>query len=409
MALGEPPVLRVGSSALQALHAESDDQEPRLALQDTIERWSDILVDGYGRGRAFRGSLILGVFRSRHRRQITRELKRTAVELMSGGAEVGGVVADPVPLVAYALLIESLPVSVEPASPEGVERINNLLLETNRAFHDLPEETAPLLADVFVLAVILGEAERYTDQLGLLGLRLGDETGPTRSRRKKYLIALAAAAGAAATLISGYTLGSSGGSGHASTARVTVTRNIGKTRTVHDAVRVVRTRTVPVTTTVVKKVVAPGASTKGHGATTTVRVVRTRTVPVTTTVVKKVVVPGPSTRAHVATTTVVRTTTLESPHAQAPPRTRTVVPASCASVVADGRRIALLAVSSFPLFAQYAKLASEAISATTARDTAKMAAITRQTNAIGQTLSSRAQQISRLGDEFEASSARCRS
>jgi hypothetical protein len=404
LAKGDPPALRVGASALRSLYDDTDDNRQRLAFQDTIQQRADLLLYGYRRGRAFHGSVILGVFRRRHRRQIARELKSIAVELMNAGADVGIAMTDPVPLVAYALLVESLPVSVEPASPEGVERINDLLLEISRAFQGLPEERVPLLSDAFALSVILGESERYTDQLGLLGLNLVEEAGPTAPRRRRFLIPLAAAAAAAATLVAGYVAGSSGG-GHAANGRITVTERIdntktvhlGTTKTVHDPVRIVRTRTrtIPITTTVVKKVAVPGA--------------RAATRVATTTVVLTTTVESPRTLTTTVASPRTLTTTVASPRAPVPaPRTKTVVPAACATAIANGRSIALLAISDFPLFAEYAKLASEAVAATTARDAAKMAAITKRTNAIGQTLSQRAQQISRLGDAFNAGSAQCR-
>ena len=85
-----------------------------------------------------------------------------------------------------------------------------------------------------------------------------------------------------------------------------------------------------------------------------------------------------------------------------------VVPATCTAAIADARQMALLAVNGFSQFSQYAKLASQAIPAAIAHNSSKMAAI-RQADRMHfcNSLTKRANEIARLGDEVSAAADQC--
>ena len=290
-----------------------------------------------------------------------------AVEAMSHGVNISGLTADTVPLVAYALLVGRIPAAGDPGSAEAEEFRNNLLLGVAGDAAALPAvELAPVFLDLVRLAAVLGEAQRYAEELSLTSLSFDE--APPRAMLGGYTVGVVVAVGGAAlaALLIGFVLGAAGG--HKS-AR-------GKTTTVIHTRVVTHTRVVPRTTIVT----------------------RTKSIPHTTTVTRDVP----------QVTTVTLTTTVHAaPAVAAPAVVKDVVPASCAQAIGDARAIALLAVGDFNLFSEYAKLASQAIPAAVSRDSATMASLTAQTDSIGSSLSQRAEQIARLGQAFDSSAAAC--
>ena len=106
------------------------------------------------------------------RQEIERLLKSSAVELMTDGADVRGLAANAVPLVAYSLFRGNLPVSSDAASSATVEKINNLLLGLADELSEEPRDTRLLLISLFRLTLLLGEAQEYADKLSLTTLSL---------------------------------------------------------------------------------------------------------------------------------------------------------------------------------------------------------------------------------------------
>ena len=269
-----------GRAAVRAGLAVRDERGVlHVGFPEFVDSWRHLLIEGYERGRILSGGIVLGVLKNQHRRQIRRELKVIAVELMGGGADVRGLTADAVPVVAYALLVNALPTSVEPGSPEAIERVNDLLLSAADDIPDLPaSELSPVFMDLFRLAVVLGEAQRYASQLSIVGLSLQEAPVRTRTSRRRIATALAAAGGAAAALLAGFVIGSAGSGGKpAAASKVTVTNTHVVTHrvVVPRTTTVVQVKHVPRTTTVEQTTTVPGAAVPGASATTTVTVATT--------------------------------------------------------------------------------------------------------------------------------------
>jgi hypothetical protein len=381
---GSPDPPKTGEVAVRELVVRDDEADEggalRVELPPSVVRWGQPLLDGYEQSRALEGKLILGLLRNQHKQQIQRELKQIVVDSMSAGADVRGLSTDAVPAIAYALLIESLPTAVEPGSSHAAERVNDVLLHVSGSSHELPAaaEESLLFVDLLKLSVALGEAQRYADQLSLGRLPVERAGRHSRFSGNSIVVALAVGCGLVALALGGFALGSMGGGGTPAAVRTTITRE-----------RVITHTATPPATTV------------------------TRLVPRTK------VVDHTKTIAHVSTVTDVSTVTVTTP---APARTPTptptpatpriitkpVVPAACATAIANAQNVALLAVTGFSEFSAYAKLASEAIPAALAHDSAKMAKISNKTQVLGDSLGRQADQIARLGDAVSAAAAACR-
>ena len=375
----EPPA--TGQVAVRELVVPEDGHDDGRAvhveLPQFVERWGQPLLDGYERSRAFPDKLILGLLRNQHKQQIRRELKQIVVDTMSLGADVQDLTTDAVPVIAYALLIESLPTAVVPGSPQAAERVNDVLLEVSAGSHELPSGSAasPLFVDLFKLSVALGEAQRYAEQLSLADLRVDPGRKGSRFSRRSVVVSLLVACGTVAVALAGFTIGAAGTRARsAAVHRTTITRQ-----------RVV-THTAPAhTTTVIRQV--PKTKLVDHTKT----IANVSTVTVTT--------PAPA-----PTPTPTPTPTPVTPKVVIKP----IVPTACASAVANARNVAQLAADGFSEFSTYARLASEAIPAALAHDSAKMAVISNQTQALGATLSHQANQITHLDDAVSAAATACR-
>ena len=346
-----------------------------------------LLLAGYERARLLPGKLVFGVLRRQHQRQIRRELKQIAVDSLSSGADVRGLTTDAVPAVASALLLGRLPTSVEDGSPEAAERVNDVFLSVSHDSAGLPPEaSSPVFLDLFKLAIALGEAERYAAQLSLVGLQEGGAAQRRRPGGRTLGVALALGAGALVTALAGFAIGMAGT--HGSTGRQAAPA---------------RTTTVTRIETITRRVQPRTSTPTGATHVSQPQVVnRTRTVPVVTTVT----VTTAANAASASTVTV--TTAAGAAKAPAPTvRVRDVVPAGCASAVAAAKSIALLAASSFGLFADYAGLASEAVPAAINHDAAKMGSISNQTDSISASLKAQATQIARLANTVSAGVSGC--
>jgi hypothetical protein len=134
-----------------------------------FESRSALLVDGFDRSRHIFADVGTEALLD-ERREIERILKASAVELMTGGADVRGLATNTVPLVAYSLFHGNLPVSSGAASSATIEKINDLLLGIADELSEAPTETRLLLISLFRLVLLLGEAQVYAEKLALVSL-----------------------------------------------------------------------------------------------------------------------------------------------------------------------------------------------------------------------------------------------
>jgi hypothetical protein len=389
----DPPCGRVALAEL------GDDPATLSAgLSRVAERWGRALLEGYEAAWALPGTVILGVLRNQHRQQIRRELKQIAVDSLARGVNVAGVAADAVPVVAYALLLDRLPTGIESGSPEAAERTNDLLLGVLGGMAaPLDTEASQLFIDLFGLTVALGEAQRYADQLGVAGLSVGRQPSGRRLARRTAFRAAAAVCAAVLLGVAGFALGAADGGRKATAGAPTVTQRAHPVTVTRE--RVV-TRPGKVVTRPGRVVTLPGKVVTRPGKVVTTTVIRTKHVPPT-------VVDHTKTVADVSTVTVTTTAPSAAPSTTTRIVDKNVVPAACATAIADARQMALLAVNGFSQFTSYAALASQAIPAAAAHDTAKMARIAHETEQLGSSLSQRAHEIARLGDAVSAASAAC--
>jgi hypothetical protein len=154
---------------LRQLMLVDEDGFLRVEIQPTFESWAPLLVGGYE--QSVQVFLELNATTPpRNRAEIERLLKEVAVDLMTAGAEVRGLNADAVPLIAYALFAERLPVAPAVTSAVAVERVNNLLLKIADDVSAMPITKRPLFIVLFKMAVLVGAAQEYAARLSLKSL-----------------------------------------------------------------------------------------------------------------------------------------------------------------------------------------------------------------------------------------------
>ncbi len=318
----------------------------------------------------------LGVVKHRHEQQIEAELRSTATDLISAGADPRGLTADAVPLIAYSLLIETLPTAIDPDSTEAADKFNILLLGMSEDVASIPSEQRRLFMEALKLAVVLGEAQAFADQLSLNRLSLDQERPSTGTSSYMVGIGLLVVGVAVIGLLLGLAIGKAQSPAHAGAhARtITQTETIARTRTI------VHNQTTTVT--------APRAASSHPGDSS-----GTRTVTVTVTP------PAAVTPAN----TVTVTRTVGNPTV----RTVKIVPPACASAIGKAQSLTTMAVSDLTLITEYAQLASQAIPAAAKSDTAAITRITNRIQAIDSTLSQRATAIAQVGKEFGDGAAAC--
>ena len=108
----------------------------------------------------------------KERPRIEQMLKSVAVELMTSGVELRGITTDAVPLVAYSLFNGRLPVSPGADSPAIDELVNDLFLSVADEAAAMPVDSRRLLVGMLRIAVLFGEAQAYSEQLGLTSLSI---------------------------------------------------------------------------------------------------------------------------------------------------------------------------------------------------------------------------------------------
>jgi hypothetical protein len=371
---GQPAPKRAATLRTLA-RADSTTAAP-IELPTLVRSWLPLLLRGYEEGVRLSEAVPLGVVKHRHEQQIEAELRNTAAELISTGADPRGLTADAVPLIAYSLLIETLPTTIDAGSTEAADKFNILLLGMPEAVASIPTEQRRLFIELLKLAVVLGEAQAFADQLSLNRLSLDQERPSTGTSSYMVGIGLLVVGVAVIGLLLGLAIGKAQSparaGAHART--VTQTETVSQTRTiVHNE-----------TTTVTSPRVASSQS--GHSS-------GTRTVTVTVT--------PPAAVTPADTVTVTRT--VGNPTV----RTVKIVPPACASAIGKAQSLTTMAVGDLTLITEYAQLASQAIPAAAKNDTAAITRITNRIQAIDSTLSRRASDIAQVGKEFGDGAAAC--
>ena len=365
-----------GAATLRALARTDGTTAAPIELPTLVRSWLPLLVRGYEEGVRLSAAVPLGVVKHRHEQQIEAELRSTATELISAGADPRGLTADAVPLIAYSLLIETLPTAIDPDSAEAADKFNILLLGMPEDVASIPTEQRRLFIELLKLAVMLGEAQAFADQLSLNRLSLDQERPSTGTSSYMVGIGLLVVGVAVIGLLLGLAIGKAQSPAHAGAhARtITQTETVSRTRTI------VHNQTTTVT--------APRAASSHPGNSS-----RTRTVTVTVT--------PPAAVTPADTVTVTRT--VGNPTV----RTVKVVPPACASAIGKAQSLTTMAVSDLTLITEYAQLASQAIPAAAKSDTAAITRITNRIQAIDSTLSQRATDIAQVGKEFGDGAAAC--
>lgn len=155
-----------GIDVFRQLQVADDEGYVRVEIPDVFESWAPVLVDGYQQTERFYMDDDPGELR-RQRETIERHLKSVAVGLMAAGAEVRGLTEDVVPLIAYAIFTQRLPVLPAAETAAAVEKVDDLLLRMADDVSAMPAKTRPLFVGLFRLAMLLGEAQAYSEQLSL--------------------------------------------------------------------------------------------------------------------------------------------------------------------------------------------------------------------------------------------------
>lgn len=141
----------------------------RIEKPQEFEAWAPVLVESYDQSHRIFSGLNASTLQGA-RRDIEQSLKAVAADLITLGAEVRGLSTDAVPLIAYALFTERLPVPTEATSAATTEKVNDMILRLADSISAMNTDVRPLFVGFFRLAVLLGEAQSYSEHLGLRGI-----------------------------------------------------------------------------------------------------------------------------------------------------------------------------------------------------------------------------------------------
>jgi hypothetical protein len=153
-------------TALRTLVTSRADGPNRIAFPASVEAWWPSLVRGFDGSQAIFAGFDWSDLAA-ERTRVDRTLRSIAVELMSGGAEVTALSSDVLPLVAYCLFNDRLPILAEADAPETADRVNRLLLAAAGEVTAMDAPSRPLFLGLLRLAVLLGEAQAYANALEL--------------------------------------------------------------------------------------------------------------------------------------------------------------------------------------------------------------------------------------------------
>ena len=158
-----------GVAVLRGLAVTDGGGYLRIEIPQDLASSSPLLIGGYAGSREIFAEVSAKAL-EKERRTFERTLKKVAVNLMGAGAEVRGLTADAVPLVAYSLFSGELPGPVDAALSDAAEKVDNLLLSIADDVSAMPVARRPLFIGLFRLAVLLGEAQAYAEKLALTSL-----------------------------------------------------------------------------------------------------------------------------------------------------------------------------------------------------------------------------------------------
>jgi len=137
--------------------------------EKAVSMWVDLVADAYVRGHAaaadLNSALLLNV-----RSRLERELKAIAADLLTRGADVSGIGADSVPLIAYALLHGRLPLGFGFDSDSIQDKTNDALLSQAVLVSGMSAEQRETFLALFRVSFLIGVAQRYGEALGLTKL-----------------------------------------------------------------------------------------------------------------------------------------------------------------------------------------------------------------------------------------------
>lgn len=156
-------------SVLRQLTTADGEGNVRVELPLVFDSWAPLLVDGYDKSHRIFSQIDDSALRAR-RGEIERLLKSIAVELLASGAELRGLTTDAVPLVAYALFTDRLPVPPETVGVEAAEKVDDLLLGIADDISGMSVGSRRLFIGLFRVSVLMGEAQGYAERLTLTSL-----------------------------------------------------------------------------------------------------------------------------------------------------------------------------------------------------------------------------------------------
>jgi len=162
-----------GDTALQSLAVVNGAGEVVVELNQEFTKWASLLRQGYDEGYETFAATSGPALRDA-RQQIERTVKNTAAELVTSGAEVRGLAVDAIPMIAFALLHSQIPMGADAAtSPVSADRVNDSVLRIADNVAAMPGSARPLFIDLYRLALLLGFAQRYAEDLEITQLSLG--------------------------------------------------------------------------------------------------------------------------------------------------------------------------------------------------------------------------------------------
>ena len=164
---GKPPAESV--AVLRGLAMADADGYLRIEIPAIFASSSPLLVEGYEKSRRIFAEVATRALQKEWQ-SIEQALKTVAVDLMSAGAEVRGLKADVVPLVAYSLFSGHLPDPPDASFSVAAQQVDNLLLSIADDVATMPTHDRPLFIGLFRLAVLIGEAQAYTEKLSMTAL-----------------------------------------------------------------------------------------------------------------------------------------------------------------------------------------------------------------------------------------------
>jgi hypothetical protein len=159
-----------GAASLSAFAHFDQNDDVRIDVMPPFSSWGRVLRQGYDRGSKALPEINMSWFREA-RLQIERTLRSTAAELVLAGAHVRGLANDAIPIIAFALLHQLVPVGADAAaSPLARERADNAVIAVAEVVAELPPRWRAAFTDLYRLAFLLGVAQFYGEQANLRSL-----------------------------------------------------------------------------------------------------------------------------------------------------------------------------------------------------------------------------------------------